>query len=165
MRVVRCPTGYCAHVTNTGFSLASARDAAAEGRIELWVGDFLASRGSDNEVLAAALSTKRHWWHGPVLLPVDRLVRLAGPEGDAIVPIEPQVWEDDVDAMGDSLEDGWEPPPILVEYRDGDLLVQDGTHRLEALVRAGETEAWALVYFDDEATRDRFVGELSASGA
>jgi hypothetical protein len=146
------------------FSLATARKAAEEDETALWVGDFLASKGSDNAVLAAALSTSRHWWHGPVLLPVDRLVRLAGPEADSVVPIEPEVWEDDVDAMGESLDEGWEPPPLLVEYRDGDLLVQDGTHRLEALARGGEAEAWALVYFDDRATRDRFVESLSASG-
>jgi hypothetical protein len=147
------------------FSLASARKAAEDEQTALWVGDFLASKGSDNEMLAAALSKKRHWWHGPVQLPVERLVRLAGPEADSVVPIEPDVWEDDVDAMGESLDEGWEPPPLLVEYRDGDLLVQDGTHRLEALARGGEAEAWALVYFDDRATRDRFVASLSASGA
>jgi hypothetical protein len=139
------------------FTLASARRAADEDRTALWVGDFLSSRGSDNEVLAAALSTRRHWWLGPVQLPIDRLVRLSGPEPDVVVPVEPQVWEDDVEKMADSLDDGWEPPPLLVEYSDGDLLVQDGTHRLEALARDGETVAWALVYFDDPAARDRFV--------
>ena len=147
------------------FSLASARSAADEGRTALWVGEFLASRGSDNEVLAAALATKRHAWLGPVRLPTERLVRLAGPEDDAVVPIEPDEWEDDIDAMQDSLEEGWEPPPLLVEHKDGDLLLQDGTHRLEALVRDGETEVWALVYFEDSETRDRFAERLSASGA
>ena len=139
------------------FTLASAREAADEDRTALWVGDFLSSRGSDNEVLAAALSTRKHWWLGPVQLPIDRLVRLSGPEPDVVVPVEPEVWEDDVEKMEDSLDDGWEPPPLLVEYSDGDLLVQDGTHRLEALARDGETEVWALVYFDDPAARDRFV--------
>jgi hypothetical protein len=153
-------------VTRAGrFSLASAHEAAEEERTALWVGEFLASRGSNNAELAAALSMKRHWWHGPVRLPVERLVRLAGPEHDAVVPIEPEVWEDDVDSMGESLEDGWEPPPLLVEYRDGDLLVQDGTHRLEALVRAGEQQAWVLIYFVDRETRDSFVDGLSACGA
>jgi hypothetical protein len=147
------------------FSLASARAAADEERTALCVGEFLASLGSDNSPLAAALAQKPYCWHGPVRLPVERLVRLAGPEDDAVVPIEPGQWEDDVDAMQDSLEDGWEPPQLLVEFRDGDLLLQDGTHRLEALVRDGETEAWALIYFEDCETRDRFVESFSASGA
>ena len=147
------------------FSLASARTAAAEERTALWVGDFLASRGSDNAPLAAALATKRHWWYGPARVPIERIVRLAGPEPDALLPMEPETYEDDVDAMVDSLEEGWQPPPLILEYRDGDLLLQDGTHRLEALVRDGETDAWALVYFDDRETRDDFARKLSASGA
>jgi hypothetical protein len=138
------------------FSLASAFEAADNDRLALWVGDFLASRGSDNEVLAAALAQKRHSWLGPVRLRVADLVRIAGPEDDVPVPIEPHEWEDDIETMEDSLEEGWQPPPLLVEYRDGDLLLQDGTHRCEALARAGEKEAWCLVMFADEDERNAF---------
>jgi aryl-alcohol dehydrogenase-like predicted oxidoreductase len=41
------------------FDLASARRAAEHDETALWVGDFLASRGSDNEVLASALGALR----------------------------------------------------------------------------------------------------------
>src|SRR5256885_11753784 len=48
------------------FSLAGAFAAAADGDDTLarWVGDFLASHGSDNAVLAAALAQDPHWWLG-----------------------------------------------------------------------------------------------------
>jgi hypothetical protein len=36
------------------------------------------------------------------------------------------------------------------------LLLQDGNHRYEALVRAGESHAWTLVYFGDPRDRDEF---------
>jgi hypothetical protein len=139
------------------FSLASACAAAREDRAAVWVGEFLASRGSDNAVLAAGLAQQPHWWVGPLRLPLAELVRVAGPEDNAVCPIEPAEWEHDVAAMEDSIEHGWEPPPLLVEYRDGELLLQDGTHRGEALVRAGETDAWVMVWFDDPAARDAFV--------
>lgn len=139
------------------FTLASARAAAAdEDELARWVGAFLASDGSDNEILAAALAQDRHWWLGPVRVPVDDLVRLAGPEDEALCAIEPGEWEGDVDAMEDSLEEGWQPPPLLAEYQDGRLLLQDGNHRYEALVRAGESDAWTLVFFDDPRDRDEF---------
>jgi hypothetical protein len=131
------------------FSLQTAREAAENNRTAIWVGDFLASRGSDNAVLAAALAQKEHWWVGPIRVALDDLVRLAGPESDALVPIERDEWEDDVEEMEESLEEGWEPPPLLAEYQDGRLLLQDGNHRYEALVRADEKDAWVLVYFDD----------------
>ena len=96
------------------FSLASACAAADDDEtLARWVGDFLASHGSDNEVLGAALAQDRHWWLGPVLVPIDELNRLAGPEDEALCPIEPDEWEGEVDAMEESLDDGWEPPPLL----------------------------------------------------
>jgi len=138
------------------FDLESARRAAESDRTALWVGEFLASPGSDNEVLAAALAQRRHWWVGPISVPLDDLIRLAGPEDDALVPIADEEWDDDVSSMEASVEEGWEPPPLLAEHQDGRLLLQDGNHRYEALVRSGAPSAWVLVYFDDQATRDAF---------
>jgi hypothetical protein len=138
------------------FSLASAQAAAAADRTAIWVGDFLASRGSDNSVLAAALAQDRHWWVGPIEVPLDELVRLAGPEDDVLVPITPGQWEGDVEEMERSIDEGWEPPPLLAEYQDGRLLLQDGNHRYEALTRAGAEHAWVLVFFADRAERDAF---------
>ena len=143
------------------FSLASARAAADEGRTAIWVGDFLASRGSDNAVLAAALAQKRHWWLGPIRVRLDDLVRLAGPERDVLVRVAREEWEDDVEEMQRSLDEGWEPPPLLAEYKEGRLLLQDGNHRYEALAREHEREAWVLVFFDDPDERDAFVRQSS----
>jgi hypothetical protein len=140
------------------FSLASAFEAADRNDLPTWVGEFLASRGSDNAALAAGLAQDPHWWLGPVRVPVDELERLAGPEEEVLVPIEPDEWEEDVETMEESIEAGWEPPPLLAEYEDGRLLLQDGNHRYEALTRAGEDEAWVLVWFNSEADRDKYAG-------
>jgi hypothetical protein len=146
------------------FTLAGARRAAEDDELAQWVGAFLASSGSDNEVLAAALAQQRHWWLGPLEIPVDDLVRLAGPEDEAPCAIEPDEWEGDVDAMEDSLDEGWQPPPLLAEYQDGRLLLQDGNHRFEALVRAGESHAWTLVYFDDRRDLEEFRAASTRTG-
>jgi hypothetical protein len=61
-------------------------------------------------VLAAALAQKRHWWLGPIRVRLDDLVRLAGPEPDSVVRVAPEEWEDDVEEMHESLDQGWEPP-------------------------------------------------------
>lgn len=145
------------------FDLESARRAAATAQTATWVGEFLASPGSDNEVLGAALAQRQHWWVGPISVPLDDLVRLAGPEDDALVPIADDEWDDDVSSMEASVEEGWEPPPLLAEHQDGRLLLQDGNHRYEALVRSGASRTWVLVYFDDEATRDAFARERGTS--
>ena len=149
------------------YDLESARAAAARDELARWVGDFLASRGSDNEVLAAALAQRRHAWLGPVRLPIGVVVPLSGPDDqDATLCREDaDDWHDEVGHMEEHIEKGWEPPPILVEHQHGRLLVQDGNHRLAALADAGETHCWAVVYFDDEAARERFVATQPDLGA
>ena len=138
------------HAPDRRFSLATARIAAEQGRAAEWVGDFLASRGSDTAVLAAALAQERHTWVGPIDVAVADLVPLAGPADEEVLcPVDPVAWEADVESMEQKIEDGWEPPPLLVEYQDGRLLLQDGNHRYEALVRAGASRAWVLVYGPD----------------
>ena len=144
-------------MNDTRFDLRSARGAAERDEIALWVGNLLASPGSDNEILAAALAQKQHWWVGPVELPLEDLVRLAGPEDDALVPIDDDVWEDDISTMEESVDEGWEPPPLLAEHQDGRLLLQDGNHRYEALSRRGAPSAWVLIYFDDEASYHQYL--------
>jgi hypothetical protein len=133
--------------------------AAAEDHLAEWVCDFLASPGSDNAALAVAVAFEPKWWLGPIRVDLDDLYRMAGPEADddIVVPIEEPEWEAGLRVMGESLNSGWEPPPLLVSIRDGTLRIEDGNHRHEALRRAGHTHAWAIVWFDDEADRTRYV--------
>lgn len=141
------------------FSLASAFEAADEDRVAEWVGEFLADRGSDNATLAAALAEQPHYWLGPIRLPVNDLVQLAGPSEEEVCPVEPDEWDEDVETMQESLEEGWQPPPLLVEFGDGELLVQDGNHRYDALVDAGSSHVWAFVWFDEPDERARFCAD------
>jgi|GEM_PF-76709 Predicted hydrolase (HAD superfamily) len=149
--------GTAAQASDERFDLASARRAAARGETALWVGNFLASPGSDNAVLAAALAQQKHWWAGPLSIPVENFERLAGPEADTLCKVDDEEWGTDIHAMEASIEAGWDPPPLLAEFQDGRLLLQDGNHRYEALVQEGATSAWALVYFDNRPDRDRFM--------
>ena len=128
------------------FSLESARRAGERGRLAEWVLDFLASEGSDNEVLAGALAFEGAEFQGPVRLGVDDLTPMAGPDDQqVVVAIDEDDWEDDVDSMSDSLAEGWQPPPVLVSVREGAYRIEDGNHRHEVLRRSGATHVWAIV--------------------
>jgi hypothetical protein len=140
------------------FSVDTARAAAERDQLGAWVTDFLASPGSDNAELAAGLSGSPRWWLGPVELPLDQLNRLAGPPGSPVLEVvEEDEWRDDVDDLARKIEEGHKTPPVVVSYRDGELVVEDGNHRLEALRRAGRNDAWAVVGFEDEGELERFV--------
>lgn len=142
------------------YSLESARSAGDRDELGVWVAGFLASPGSDNAVLAAELTQKLKWWAGPERLRIDELNRLAGPPGEPVLcPVDEDYWDDRVDNIDELAEEGWEPPPVVVSYRDGELVLEDGNHRVEGLRRAGNTEVWAVVGFESEQDRDRFVAE------
>ena len=64
--------------------------------------------------------------------------------------------------MEESIEAGWEPPPLLAEHQAGRLLLQDGNHRYEALQREGAADAWVLVYFDDPEARAAYLDRAHA---
>jgi hypothetical protein len=147
------------------FSLASAQRAADEGRLAEWVVDFLASPGSDNAPLAAALAFSGATYLGPIRFELDRLTPMAGPDEEGVVvPVPEEDWESDVEAMEHSIEQGWHPPPLLVSHRDGKYFLEDGNHRFETLRRSGATHAWSILLFADEAERDFFLKESGGSG-
>lgn len=143
------------------YSVQAARKAAERDELGDWVARFLASPGSDNAPLAEKLAEPPRWWLGPVLVPTNRLERLAGPpDAPVLCPVDEDFWRDDVDDLADRIddrEDGWEPPPVIVSHRDGHLALEDGNHRVEGLRRAGRDHAWAVIAFDGPDERDRFV--------
>jgi hypothetical protein len=140
------------------YSVQSARDAAQRDELGTWVARFLASPGSDNADLADQLAEPRRWWLGPMQLPTDQLHRLAGPsDAPVMCPVDDDYWRDDVDDLAERVEDDWEPPPVIVSYRNGQLVLEDGNHRVEGLRRAGEDQVWAVVAFEDPAERERFT--------
>jgi hypothetical protein len=138
-------------------SLDAARVAAARDELGAWVAEFLASPGSDNAALGEELTNGLRWWLGPVQIPLKRLHRLAGPRGDAVLcPVNEDDWRDDVDDLAQKVNDGWEPPPVIVSSRDGQLVLEDGNHRVEGVRRSGAHDTWAVIGFDDPEERDRF---------
>ncbi len=140
------------------FSVESARAAAERDALEDWVVRFLASPGSDNAALADQLTNPPRLWAGPLRLPIDRLNRLAGPPDEPVLcPVDDDFWRDDLEEMVDQIDDGgWTPPPVVVTFRDGQLVLEDGNHRVEGLRRAGEQETWAVVGFERAEDRDAF---------
>lgn len=143
-------------------SVEGARAAQARGELDAWVERFLGSDGSDNAELGEVLRTDMSFWYGPVELPFDELNRLAGPPDQ---PTLDRLDDDDLDTvegMVDSLEDGWQPPPIIVSLNAaGEFDVEDGNHRIEGLRRSGRTRYWSIIGFEDDEQRRRFVDETT----
>jgi probable phosphoglycerate mutase len=143
-----------------GYSTDSARIAAEYDDLASWVARFLSSEGSDNAPLAAKLTDADRCWLGPIRVPHDELHRLAGPPGAPVLEaVDDDYWRDDVEELAGRIRRGLEPPPVIATARDGQLVLEDGNHRVEALRRAGREETWAVIGFDDPDERARFAAE------
>jgi hypothetical protein len=144
-------------MSDNTYSVASARAAAERDELGDWVADFLASPGSDNAPLGEELKQRKRWWFGPVEVPLGKLHRLAGPPGEPVLcAIDDDDWRDDVEELEEKVRDGWEPPPVIASYRDGQLVLEDGNHRVEGVRRSGEHQTWAVIGFDDPDELQRF---------
>lgn len=144
-------------IAEPAFSVAAAHRAAERDELGEWVARFLASPGSDNAELGEQLARAERWWLGPIRVPIDHLHRLAGPAGDPVlVAVDEDEWRDDVEELAEQVDDEGELPPVVVSHRAGQLVLEDGNHRVEALRRAGRPLAWAVVAFEDPAEREHF---------
>jgi hypothetical protein len=134
-----------------------ALQCAEEGRLEEWLHDFLLTVGK-NAPLSHGLRLQERYWFGPCQFPLHLLTPCCGPDDGMEYPARPDAWQGKIAQMCASLAEGWEPPPLLVQYRKGGVLsLRDGNHRHTALVRSGITEYWTIFWFDREGDRARFL--------
>jgi hypothetical protein len=132
-------------------TLVDALEAGARGELAAWVDAFLRATGN-NVALADGLLRAPRWWHGPIEAPIAQLIRVVGPEPEMEFHEPADRWQVRIDAMARDLAQGWQPPPLIAEYRSGALSVRDGGHRLAALGRTSD-RAWTIVWFNSESDR------------
>lgn len=67
-----------------------------------------------------------------------------------------------VEQMKEGLSNGWEAPPLIVEYVYGHFQVDDGRHRLELFRQLGVERVWAVIWTTGEENR-KTVEEILAN--
>jgi hypothetical protein len=134
-------------------TLASAREAHSVGRLAAWSQSFL--RGPDGNVGVADPLLRENDVNVYVLAEVDLrdLYPCAGPDPDFAHPIPRDEYESRVEAMMGAFESGWDAPPLFVHMSS--LLLVDGTHRREALLRLGRFRYWAVMWMKRPPRRGR----------
>jgi len=65
-------------------------------------------------------------------------------------PDDVENWYQRTRAMADSMSDPLAMPPLIVEYRDGELSIRDGNTRHGAMALKGWTTCWVLIWYNSE---------------
>lgn len=137
-------------------TLAQAKEYNDNGRIEEWIQLFLRNDG-ENVVLADGLLLEKREYLGLVKLNLSLLknIKSGAPE---YLSKENDIayffWI--VEEMKKSLE-GWDVPPLIVEYRDNEFYVNDGRHRLELFRQLGREQADAVLWTTGTENRNRLL--------
>ena len=145
----------------TAASLASAMEAARAGSLEQWVHSFLRGEG-DNPAFSDGLRLEPRRYWGPLTLPFNLFRRCCGPEPDNAFVVDAVAFNRHVETLRARRLAGWDMPPLILQYRDGEFVLNDGNHRFEALRRSGADRYWAVVWTTGDADAQDFSSRYAA---
>jgi hypothetical protein len=74
--------------------------------------------------------------------------------------VDSKAFEIYVREMVKSFKKGWDAPPLIVQYHEGSLTLNDGNHRYEALRRCGIKRYWVIFWFNDLGNYKKGIDEL-----
>jgi len=134
----------------SAFSLDSARQAAAEGRLHDWVIDYLKDPDHNHRSLAAIIQGQRPTFEGPILVPLNEIRRIAGPGSEMKYQKPPDDWEREISAIATNIAGPDDLPPMIVRVHADHISVPDGNHRIDALKKLGHDEGWAILWHDSD---------------
>lgn len=124
-----------------------------QGKIDQWMQDFLRTDGK-NIALADGLLKEERYYFGlrEILISLLSDVKSGAPEylhKDNDI----QYFFYEVEQMKNGLAEGWDAPPLIVEYVYGKFQVDDGRHRLETYRQLGAERVWAAIWTTGEENR------------
>lgn len=132
------------------FDTCSAQRYAGEGKVEEWVHKYLMAGTWTNPGLSRGLKLQKRWWNGPVEVNLADLSRAVGPEPETEYRVENADWVDRISKMAKSMSSPLSIPPLIVEYRKGELSIRDGNTRHGAMGLLGWIKCWVIIWYDTE---------------
>lgn len=130
----------------------SAQKWGSEGKIEEWVHKYLLSGkgGKSNPEFSEGLKREKRWWNGPLECSLADLSPAVGTESEMEFVVEKEKWLAWTSKLANSFSSQLSLPPLIVEYRDGELSIRDGNTRYGAMNLLGWTSCWVIIWYNSE---------------
>ena len=111
-----------------------------------------------NTSLAEGLAADGHYHTKLINYPINKFKILMGPNRSFRYYEEPEKFNSRIEAMVESLKEGWKPVPFIVtDIWNNGLELNDGAHRAEALKRFGVETYPTVFYFKSQAALEIFL--------
>lgn len=120
---------------------------ASQGKLEDWIIAYLTNIDK-NPGLVEGLRKQKRWWVGPQDYQVKKLIKTCGPEKNIDFPETKGRWKSRIKEMVKGITSEWSVPPIITEYKSESLLIRDGNHRQEALLKTGVQKYPTIAWFN-----------------
>ena len=130
----------------------SAEKWAKEGIIEEWIHKYLLSGrgGKSNPEFSEGLKREKHWWNGPVELSLNNLSPAVGTDPGMEFVVDKDYWYTRTSKLAESFSNPVSLPPLIAEYRAGELSIRDGNTRYGAMRFLGWTTCWVIIWYNSE---------------
>ena len=139
------------------FDACSAQRYARAGKLEEWVHKYLTTGQWANLGLAQGLRLQKRWWHEPIEMNLSDLSRAVGPESGMEYQVKNDYWVDRISKMARSMTNPVSIPPLIVEYRRGELSIRDGNTRHGAMSLLGWIRCWVIIWYNTESDYQEFL--------
>jgi hypothetical protein len=143
----------------------SAQKWARAGRIEAWVHHYLLSGkgGKSNPIFSEGLKREKRWWNGPIELSLTALSSAVGTEPSMEYVVKKYEWQARTSHLARSFADLLSLPPMIAEYRRGELSLRDGNTRYGAMRHLGWPTCWVIIWYNSESDYHQHNEILSKS--
>jgi hypothetical protein len=130
----------------------SAQNWANEGKVEDWVHKYLLSGrgGKSDPEFSEGLKREKRWWNGPVELSLADLSPAVGTERGMEYVVDKDKWYTVTSRLADSFSNPASLPPVIAEYRVGELSIRDGNTRYGAMKLLGWTTCWVIIWYNSD---------------
>lgn len=130
----------------------SAQKWAKEGKTEEWVHKYLLSGrgGKSNPEFSEGLKREKRWWNGPIELSLTELSPAVEAEPEMEYVVDKDKWYARTSNLAKSFSSPLTLPPLIAEYRAGELSVRDGNTRYGAMKLLGWLTCWVIIWYNSE---------------
>jgi hypothetical protein len=136
-------------ITRQELNTRSACKWAEAGKIEAWVHKYLTTGRWANPAFSVGLKRQKRWWVGPLEVKLTDLSPAVGTDpGMEFVVEDEDTWFDRTSRMAESFSDPLSLPPLIVEYRNGELSIRDGNTRYTAMQHLGWSTCWVIIWYN-----------------
>ncbi|HSQ17988.1 MAG TPA: hypothetical protein VLM83_09835 [Anaerolineales bacterium] len=135
----------------------SAQKWAKEGRVEEWVHKYLLSGrgGKSDPEFSEGLKREKRWWNGPVELSLKDLSPAVGTKPGMEYVVDKDDWYAWTSKLAKSFSNPVSLPPLIVEYRAGELSIRDGNTRYGAMRYLEWPKCWVIIWYNSESDYHR----------